>query len=163
MPCQGPPIKRKVIFSVTSTCPSEAMTMLETNFFSCCSRRWAEAGQGVSVNRAPSRAAVQQRNRWFARIVGRRRKSGGWGSGIPEADFGGLALCGGRDFEELALLETQHAGKNIRGELKYFRVEVANDGVVVAAGVLDGVLNLSERILKRGETLNGAELGIGFR
>jgi hypothetical protein len=84
----------------------------------------------------------------FTRIAGGTEESGGWSGRIPEADFGGFPFCGCGDFEELALLETQHAGKNVCGELKNLGIEVTNDGVVVAAGVLDGVLNLSERVLK---------------
>src|SRR5258708_36482690 len=64
--------------------------------------------------------------------------------GRAEADFGGFALGGGGDFEEFARLESQHVREDIRGELLDFWVQVADHGVVIAAGVLGGGLNSPE-------------------
>src|SRR5258708_35159006 len=80
--------------------------------------------------------------------------------GRVEADLGRFALGRGGNFEKLAGLEAEHPGKNIRGELLDFGVEVADNGVVIAARVLDGVLDLRQGILQRSETLDGAKFGI---
>jgi len=85
-----------------------------------------------------------------------------WRGRIAEADLGRFTLRGGRNFKELALLETQHSRDDVGWELQDLGVEIANDGVVITARVLDGILNLRERILERGEALNGAELRVGL-
>src|SRR5208283_771444 len=114
--------------------------------------------------RRRNRASAQGRGRNMARVIMYElsRGSGRGPSRIAEADFGRFALGGGRDFKELALLETQHARNDVGGELQDFGVEVADDGVVVAAGVLDGILNVGERFLERSEALNGAELRVSL-
>ena len=88
-------MKRKVMFSVTSTSPSGAMTMSETNFFSCCSRRCAEAGTSRQRQQGTEQGAGPAEESFVHAHSERRLESGGWGSGIPEADFGGFPFCGG--------------------------------------------------------------------
>src|SRR5258706_2386690 len=63
--------------------------------------------------------------------------------GRAEADFGGFALGGGGNFAEFARLESEHVGEDIRGELLDFCVQVADHGVVIAAGAVVGVPQLS--------------------
>jgi hypothetical protein len=50
----------------------------------------------------------------------------------------------GSDFEELALLEAEHSGENVRRERLNLRIQVAHHRVVVAARVLDRVFGLAE-------------------
>ena len=90
------------------------------------------------------------------------KASGSGGAGGAEADFGGFALRGGSDFEEFAFLEAEHAGEDVGGELQNFRVQIADDRVVVAAGVLNGVFDLRQRVLQRSEAFDGAQLGVGL-
>src|ERR1700687_1400229 len=87
----------------------------------------------------------------------RRRRAG-----RVEADLGRFAFGRGGYFEEFARLEAEHVGKDVGRKLLDLSVEVAHDGVVVAPGILHGVLDLGERILERGKTLDRAELGIRF-
>src|SRR6185437_11865516 len=82
--------------------------------------------------------------------------------GAAEADLGGFALGRGRDFEEFARFEIEHAGDDVGRELRDFRVEVADDGIVVAAGVLDRVLELIEGLLELRKAFDGTQLRIGF-
>src|SRR6266446_9613088 len=79
-----------------------------------------------------------------------------------KADFWRFALGNGGYFEEFARPEPKHARKNIGGELLDLGVQVADDRVVVATRVLNGVFNLCKRILQRGEAFNGAKLRIGL-
>ena len=83
-------------------------------------------------------------------------------AGEVEADFGRFAFRGGSHFKEFARLEAEHAGKNTRRELLNLGVQVAHDGVVIAARVLHAVFDLRQRILQRGETFDGAKLRISF-
>src|SRR5215467_12836451 len=82
--------------------------------------------------------------------------------GSVEADFGSFSLGCSRDFEKLARLEAEHSGEDVGGELLNLGIEVADDGVVVAASVLHVVLNFGERVLQRSEAFDGAKLRIGF-
>ena len=91
-------------------------------------------------------------------VICRRRDQ----AGVAEADLGGFALGGRGDFKEFTLLEAEHAREDVGGELQNLGVEVAHHSVVIASGVLDGVFDLGEGILQRSETLDGAELRIGF-
>src|SRR5208337_3307570 len=151
-----------VMFSVTSTLASGVTAISESNFrmrscLPCASKYTGET-------RTRNRASAQGRERSMARVIMCELS---WGSGrgrgrIAEADLGRFALGGGRDFKELALLETQHSRDDVCRELQDLGVEVANDGVVVAPRVLDGILNLGKRILERGEALDGAELRVGL-
>ena len=50
---------------------------------------------------------------------------------------------GSSRFEELLLLEVEHPGQNVGRESLNLGVQVAHDGVVVAAGVLNCVLDLA--------------------
>src|ERR1700732_21527 len=58
-----------------------------------------------------------------------------------EADFGCLAFRRGGNFEELALLESQHAGEDIRRELLNLGVQVADHCVVISPRVLFGAFD----------------------
>src|SRR5260370_38594900 len=137
------------------------MTVISASNFSMRSSRVVRADAGGKRKAARRAAANSQRSR-----LGRRRMV--WAmvprlrSGRVEADLGRFALGRGGNFEKLAGLEAEHPGKNIRGELLDFGVEVADNGVVIAARVLDGVLNLRQRILQRSETLDGAKLRISL-
>src|SRR5215471_5520545 len=59
--------------------------------------------------------------------------------GGAEADLRRFALGGRGNFEELALFEAKHAGEDVGGELFDLGVQVADDCVVIAAGVLHGI------------------------
>ena len=59
-------------------------------------------------------------------------------------------------------LEAEERRQDVRRDLGDLRVEVAHDGVVVAAGVLHRLLDLRERRLELGEALDGAQLRIGL-
>src|SRR5208337_4585270 len=151
-----------VMFSVTSTLASGVTAISESNFrmrscLPCASKYTGET-------RTRNRASAQGRERNLALVIMCELS---WGSGrgrgrIAEADLGRFALGGGSDFKEFTLLETQHSRDDVGGELQDFGVEVADDGVVVAAGVLDGILNVGERFLERSEALNGAELRVSL-
>src|SRR6202030_2474213 len=80
-----------------------------------------------------------------------------------EADFGRFAFRRGRNFEELALLKSEHIGEDIRRELLNLGVQVADHGVVIAPRVLYRIFDLSERSLQRCEALNSSKLRICFR
>jgi hypothetical protein len=69
---------------------------------------------------------------------------------------------GVRDLEELAVPESEPSSDHIRRELLNPGVEIAYDRIVVAAGVLQRVLDLRERLLELREVLRCAELGIRF-
>src|SRR5271166_1194085 len=68
--------------------------------------------------------------------------------------FGGL--------EELASLEAEHAGENVGGEHLDPGIQIPHDSVVIAAGILDGILSLAERALQLSELLGGFQFGIIF-
>src|SRR5208283_1823208 len=95
-------------------------------------------------------------------VIRRKLNLSGRSRRIAKADFGGFALGGRGDFEEFALLEAEHACKDVGRELEDLGVEITDDGVVVTAGVLDGIFNGGEGVLEGGEALDGAELRIGF-
>src|SRR5208283_1181678 len=122
------------------------------------------ASKVTGETRRRNKTSAQGRGRNMARVIMYELSRGsGRGRGrIAEADLGCFALGGGRDFKELALLEAQHSRNDVGGELQDFRVEVADNGVVVAARVLDGVLNVGERFLERSEALNGTELRVSL-
>src|SRR5258708_9569077 len=137
------------------------MTVISASNFSMRSSRVVRADAGGKRTAARRAAANSQRSR-----LGHRRMV--WAmvprlrGGRVEADLGRFALGRSGNFEKLAGLEAEHPGKNIRGELLDFGVEVADNGVVIAARVLHGVLDLRQGILQRGETLDGAELRISL-
>src|SRR3984893_10927762 len=147
--------------SETSTAPS-GMTITSEWKFSMRSSR-AVSAEAEGKRTARSAAAKRNRIRWRGKRIGRATVRSLRRGGCVEADFGSFALGRCRHFEEFPGLEAEHVGENIGGELLNLGVEVANDGVVVAAGVLGVVLDLGEGVLQRGEALDGAELGIGFR
>src|ERR1035438_9565893 len=70
-----------------------------------------------------------------------------------------FAICGVR-LEELPLLEAEHPRQNVGRERLYLRVEVAHDGIVVTARVLNGVFDLAEGILQLRELLRSLQLRI---
>src|SRR5947209_20559918 len=57
----------------------------------------------------------------------------------------GGTILGGLGLEELARLEAEHSRNHVAGESRDLGVQIANDGVVVAARVLNCVLGLAER------------------
>src|SRR5438477_4909919 len=79
-----------------------------------------------------------------------------------EADFGRFAFGGCADFEKFAGLKAEHAGKNAGRELLNSGVEVADDGIVIAASILHAVFNLCKGILQGSETFDGTKLRIGL-
>src|ERR1700752_2883835 len=113
------------------------------------SRRTANAWAHTQPMRSRTSSAAGQsqrsgveRTRLIASASTSSRRGG------AEADFGSFALRRRRDFKEFARPEAQHVGKNVGGELLNFGVQVANHGVVVAAGVLDGVFNFGKGVLQ---------------
>src|SRR6266478_4008660 len=148
------------MFSVTSTDPL-GETMTSASNFSIRSSRVMSAFAGGKTRAVTRTMTNRKRTRlWRRRImpaavrVSCRRR--------VEAYFWSFALCGGRDFEKLARFETQHIGEDVRGKLLDFRVEVADHSVVVAPRVLDVIFDLRQRVLQRGETFDGAQLGVGL-
>src|ERR1700674_5862331 len=79
-----------------------------------------------------------------------------------EANPGSFALGRGRDFKEFTRLEAKHVRNDVGGELLDLRIEIANDGIVVTASILNSIFNLGQRRLQGGETFDGAELRVGF-
>jgi hypothetical protein len=110
----------------------------------------AAAGDAKASAAANVRAASQGTRRM--------RRSGG---GRGEADLRRLALGAG-ELEELARLETEGARDDAVGELRDLRVQVAAHGVVVPPRVPDLVLDLLQRTLQRGESLDRPQLRIGL-
>src|SRR6267143_6888148 len=117
------------------------MTVISASNFSMRSSRVVRADAGGKRTAARRAAAKRERSR-----LGRRRMV--WAmvprvrGGRVESDLGRFAFGRGGNFEKLAGFEAEHSGKNISGELLDFSVEVADDGVVIAARILDSVLNL---------------------
>src|SRR5579875_2338936 len=70
-----------------------------------------------------------------------------------KTDFGNFAFRRRLDFEKFAGFEIEHAGDDVGRKLHNLGIEIADDGVVVAARVLDAVFELVQR---------GAQLRIGF-
>src|SRR5688572_9382203 len=62
---------------------------------------------------------------------------------LLEGDLRQLAVSG-RRLEELELIVTHRSGNEVRGDRRHRRVEVAYDGVVIPAGVLDGIFRRRE-------------------
>src|SRR6204780_5929997 len=94
------------------------------------------------------------------RISFSRESQRGLRRGPAEAHFRNFALGRRADLEKLARLEIEHAGNNVGGELRDFRVEVAYHGVVIASRVLDAVFDLVQSILKLGKRFHRAQLWI---
>src|SRR5437762_9809544 len=78
----------------------------------------------------------------------------------PEGDARRLAVLLALELEVLALGEVEHGRDDVGGNGVDRRVEVAHDRVVVAARVLDGVLDLSERGLELREVLVRLEVRV---
>ena len=62
--------------------------------------------------------------------------------------------------EELSRTEPHHPGDDARGELLDRRVEVAHHGVVVAARILEVVLDIGQRLLEAGKARRCAQLRV---
>src|SRR5688572_11681362 len=134
MPFQDP-VNRGRIVSSTVTVASGATSMVESKR-SMTSVRCAATSAGAASTRS---AATRTR----MLTTDRRERS--------ETDLRRLPLRRVRHLEELAGLEAEHPGDDVRGERLDLRVEVADDGVVVAARVLDRILDLGQRALERAE------------
>src|ERR1043166_3237944 len=166
-PCHGPPMKWTVMVSFTLTEESGRTAISALN-------RWMRSSLAERGKERRSKEAMRQRKkrREIPRFADSARNDEArdlfdillrrGGGGVVEADFGGFAFGGGTDFEKFTGLEAKHAGENVGRELLNFGIEVAHDGIVVAAGVLHGVFNLGEGILQRREAFDGAKLGGGF-
>src|SRR5688572_9794146 len=97
-----------------------------------------------------ARTSAARRSTAFARTSG------------PEADGRCLALLGAVELEVLALLEPELRRHQVRGKALAAGIEIAHHRVVVAARVLDGVLERGELALERHERLVGLELRVGL-
>src|ERR1019366_5848404 len=178
MPCHSP-TKARVIFSLTRAVPSAAMEMVSLKSATRQLRTWAEAYSATMrrKNRTSSRRFVYAprnivRPSTLWRIQScfdhRQLPSCAWPGRGKAPSPHELELhsdwfaIGGSRFEELLLLEAEHPGQNVGRERLNLGVQVAHDGVVVAARVLNCVLDRAERILELGEFLRGLELGIIF-
>src|SRR2546425_498663 len=146
MPFRGA-AKRGLITSVTSRVPSGRTTASTSKLsMTVCDA----AGTG-----AATRTASRGANPSTLRRARRSRIPGLIGlaspallSGGAEADLGHFTLGGHGHFKELARLEVEHPGEDVRGELRDFGVEVAHDGIVIAPRVLECVFELGERALE---------------
>src|SRR5215467_7897103 len=78
----------------------------------------------------------------------------------PECDARGLAVFGALELEVLTLHEPEERRDLVRWKAVDRRVEVADDGVVVAARALDGLLELRERALQIAKALIRLQIGI---
>src|SRR5580693_6676116 len=81
-----------------------------------------------------------------------------WSSGL-ELHCYRLAV-GSIHFEKLPRLEAEHAGQNVSRERLNLGVQVAHDGVVITAGVLNRVLSLTQGTLQLGEFLGSLQLRV---
>src|ERR1700693_4685768 len=66
-------------------------------------------------------------------------------------------------FKKLPGLEAKHPGQNIRREGLDLGIQIAHHGIVVAAGVLNRVLSLTQRTLQLSEFLGSFQLRIILR
>src|SRR3989304_6968250 len=131
------PVKRGRMVSVTSITPS-ALTCTST------SKLWMTSSLAAAGAAASSR---KEKRRARRRIRHLRARLAGAGF---EADLGRFALRGVGQLEELARLEGEKAGDDVRGEHLDLGVEVAHPSVVVAAGGLGGPFGFAPRGLSRG-------------
>src|SRR5215475_9338434 len=139
--------------SVTFTELSGRTAICAVNF----SIRSSLASAG-NKHRKPSSAGTSHRT-GVRRAECIRDGTSGRGRGRVEADLWRFALRGGGYFEEFTRLKAKHARENIRRKLLNFGVQVADDSVVVAAGVLNRIFDLRERVLEGVEAFDGAKLG----
>src|SRR6202521_1755551 len=167
MPCHSP-TKARVIFSLTRVVPSAAMEMVSLKSVTRQLRTWAVAG---TTSSAAIKSKSKSKSKGFTtgdtgdtgeyREQTRTAVSDGAIAGAACLEFHRYWFAiGGSGFEELFLLEAEHPGQNVGRERLNLGVQVANDGIVVAAGVLNGVLDFAERILQLREFLRRLELGI---
>src|SRR5712692_3148524 len=153
------PMNRGWMTSVTSIVPSGRTAI-------SASKRWmtnwrAAAGAGAASSRKPARSGpASVRPSVLALLIGRpslRLRGRG-----AEADLGCFALGWRGDLEELARLEAEHPGDDVRRELSDLRVEVADGSVVVAPRVLDGVFDLGQCVLELREAFHRAKLRVSL-
>src|SRR5512134_608296 len=111
----------------------------------------ARAGTSSAASSSDARTA----SRSSARSEGPRASA-------PEADRRRLALRRGVELEVAAGPEAEAVRHEVRGEGLAARVEVAHQGVVVAARVLDRLLEGGELALEREERLVRLELRVGL-
>jgi hypothetical protein len=78
----------------------------------------------------------------------------------PEGDARDLTFFGAIELEVLALGEAEEQRDLVGREAVDGRVQIADDGVVVAARALDRLLDLAERALQLAEALIRLQLGI---
>src|SRR5712692_230136 len=114
-----------VIASRTERLASGLIWIVAANRSMENARPWALAGE-AAASRAENRTS------------GRRMRS------APERDAGHLAILGPIQLEVLPSDETAEGGDHVGGKALDGRVEVAHDRVVIAPGVLHGVLDLAE-------------------
>src|SRR4051812_27938290 len=139
IPCHSP-MKTRLTRSFTRVEPSSVMRMV--SWKSAIRQLWEKTGV-LKANR-------QTRSSRF-RLA----------SHILELHRYRLAVrCG--HLEKLFLLEAEHSGENVRRKRLYFRIQIANDCVVVAPRILNGIFGLAERTLQLGELLRRFELRIVF-
>src|ERR1700690_4281340 len=74
-----------------------------------------------------------------------------------------FAVGGFGYFEELASLESKHAGNNVRRERLNLGIQVSHHSIVVAARILKRVFRLTQRSLQLGEFFGSLQLGIILR
>src|SRR5437870_9301609 len=135
------PRKSKVMSSRTMRLPSALTTRLVTKLsIENSPRVCAAAGHAVASTRAS--AAIRPMR------------------SAPEGDARDLTVFGAIELEVLALGEAEERRDLIGREAVDGRVEIADDGVVIAARALNRLLDLAERALELAEALVGLELGI---
>src|SRR4029077_11869444 len=130
-------MKWTVMDSVTLTVLSGRTTICASNFSIFNSLPFAENEHTKISNAGASHRTVLLRKRRMRRLA-----LGRGSCRRIKADFWRFALGSGGYFEEFARLEPKHACKNIGGELLNLGVQVADDRVVVAARVLNGIFDL---------------------
>src|SRR5581483_4618043 len=143
MPCHSP-LKTSWMRSSTVAEPSELIPIVSWKSEICQS--FARAG--ASRRSSESKSCREREERVDASTL--------------ELDRHVLTFCGAGDFEELALLETEHARQNVCREGLDLCIQVAHDGVVVPSRILNIVFSLAQLGLQSSELFRSAQLGIVF-
>src|SRR5262245_5680421 len=139
------PRKLKVMSSRTTRLPSGLTTTLVTKLsIAKLPRAGAGAPSAVAGTRASARASAARRPMRSA----------------PECDARDLTVFGALELEVLPLREPEEQRDLVGRKAVDRRVEVADDGVEVAARALDGLLELRERALQIAEALVRLEVGV---
>src|SRR5262245_3373500 len=135
--------------SRTIRLPSPLTTTLVTKLSIANSPRvWAATRGATTSARAGTRASAK------ASAAGRRMRS------APESDARDLTIFGAVELEVLPLGEPEELRDLVGRKAVDRGVEVAHDGVVVAARALDHLLDLPERALEVAKALVGLEVGV---